>query len=337
MIKKKIFFNEELHKYTDEDNKVYTSVTQLIGKVEPKYDEEFWAIYRVIEQKGYKPRPFLEQRIIEITWQGKRQKFFLDAFINGLLPIKKEAFQVKKDWEDIKNAACRWGTTKHEFLEDSLNKILDTGTYSIDAIKRNVETEGFAFKVTNRKELEESPLRFAYPLIYRQICKYIDEGWTLFSEKRVYDAEYLIAGTIDLLLVKNGECFIIDWKTNRKPLKFISGYYKKEWNEDRTEKYETTEWVDRDDRLLFPLNRVLACKGSTYILQLSLYHYLCFRWGLKPKGTLLVHIRPKLDNRGKIILDEKGDRVEEEPEFYTLPIWKEEVRLLVEWHKMNHQ
>jgi len=335
MIKKHISFNEALHRYTDEDNKVYTSVTTLIGMVEPKYDEEFWAIYRVVEQKGYKPRPFLNERIIEIMWEGRRKKFFLSAFLNGLLPVNKEAFQVKKDWEDIKDAACRWGTTKHAFLEDSLNKILNTGKYSIDAIKENTEHKGFAFKVTNRTELAESPLRFAYPLIYRQICKYIDEGWTLFSEKRVYDAEYQIAGTIDLLLVKDGCCFIIDWKTNRKPLKFISGYYKKVWNHDRTEKIETKDWVDTTDKMLYPLINVPHCKGSTYILQLSLYHYLCFRWGLKPVGTLLVHIRPKLDASGKPMLDAAGDRIEEEPEFYELPIWRNEVKLLAEWHKMQ--
>lgn len=333
MIQRKITFNEELHRYTDEYNIVYTSATQLIGKVEPEYNSEFWAVYRVLDQFNYKPRPYLSSNMIEISFNGQRQRFPVSAFVNGLLPVSKEVFQVKQDWEDIKDAACRWGTTKHMFLEDNLNKILNTGKYSIDAIKENTEKSGFAFKVTNLKELSESPLKYAYPLIYRQICNYINEGWTLFSEKRVYDAEYQIAGTIDLLLVKNGECFIIDWKTNRKQLKFTAGYYEKVWNAERTEKYETDKWKPTKDTMLFPLNTVPHCKGSTYILQLSLYHYLCFRWGLKPVSTLLVHIRPQVDKYGKILLDKNGDRLEHEPEFYQLPIWKKEIRLLVDWHK----
>lgn len=333
MIKKHIKFDEALHKYTDEDNIVYTSVTTLIGRVEPKYDSEFWAVYRVLDRENWKPRPFLEERKIEVLYGKTRVKFSIEMIMNGALPVKIEHEAVLSDWEDIKDTACRWGTSKHAFLEDSLNKITDTTKITIDVIKKNTEQHGYAFKVTNKKELDNSPLKFAYPSIYREILKYIDQGWTLFSEKRVYDAEYRVAGTIDLLLVKDGMCFIIDWKTNREKLKFEPGYYKKEWNANRTKKVKTTEWVSTKDKLNYPLQSVAHCKGNTYIMQLSSYHYLCFRWGLKPLGTLLVHIRPKCDAEGEILLEHNGERIEHEPEFYTLPIWKNEVKLLFQWHK----
>ena len=89
MITRKITFNEEFHKYTDENNIIYTSATQLIGKVTPTYNTEFWAIYRVLDKLHYKPRPFLESNMIEILFNGKRQKFPIKAFVNGLLPVNK--------------------------------------------------------------------------------------------------------------------------------------------------------------------------------------------------------------------------------------------------------
>ena len=333
MEKRTIIFNEAEHSYTDEYKIKYTSVTQLIHKVEKPYDSEYWSVYRSLEQAGYKIRPFPEERKIEVLYNGKRQKFDLAVYLNGLLPVNIEAVEVRQDWEDIKDTACRWGTTKHEYLEGNLNKIANTTKYSIDTIKENTYKHGFAFKVTNEQELEQSPLRHSYPSIYREILRFIKDGWTLFSEKRVYDAYYQIAGTIDVLLVKDGMCYIVDWKTNRKQLKFESGYYRKVWNADRTKKIETDEWIKRDDRLMYPLANVPACPGSIYTLQLSSYHFLCHRWGLKPVGTMLVHIRPRVNKDGEILLDAKGDRLEYEPEIYELPIWYNETKLLFDWHK----
>lgn len=333
MEKRTIVFNEAEHSYTDEFKVKYTSVTQLIHKVQKPFDTDYWAVYRVLDQGMFKPRGNPDTRIIEIDLNGKRQKFTVDMYLKGILPVKIKMEKVVNEWEDIKDTACRWGTTKHEYLEDSLNKIVDTSYISVDKIKENTSKFGYSFKVTNEYELEHSPLRFSYPSIYREIKKFINDGWTLFSEKRVYDAYYQVAGTIDVLLVKDGMCYIIDWKTNRKLLRFESGYNPKVWNADRSKKIETSEWKRTNDKLMYPLQNVPDCAGSIYTLQLSSYHFLCHRWGLKPVGTLLVHIRPRVDKEGTILLDAQGDRLEYEPEMYELPIWKNETRLLFDWHK----
>lgn len=333
MEKRQISFNEALHRYTDEYNLVYTSVTTLIGQVEPKYDEEFWAMYRILDQAGYKLRPLLEDRLIMVNYQGVWRKYTIAALQLGIIPTAITTKQVKGEWTATKEEACEWGTNKHSFLEVCINKITDTTQYTIDSIKSTTESQGFAFKVTNLKELEESPLRVAYPTIYKRLVYFINQGWIIYAEKRVYSAKHRIAGTIDLLLVRNGECFIIDWKTNRKMLKFEAGYYQKEWLPDRSKKIETDKWVPKKDTLLSPLERVSHCKGSIYTLQLSAYHYLCYLWGLTPVGTLLVHIRPRCDDKGVILLDSKGDRLEHAPEFYDIPIWKSEIKDLFNWHK----
>lgn len=61
-------------------------------------------------------------------------------------------------------------------------------------------------------------------------------------------------------------------ETNRGGLKFSSGYYKK----DKTVKpaQQTNVWVDKDERLLAPLNHLPNCNGAIYNLQLSMYALL---------------------------------------------------------------
>lgn len=328
MQKRTIFFNEELHKYTDEYNNTYTSVTQCISKVEPEYDTDFWAWYRFLDMKNKKPRPYLKERIIEFNLGHERRRHTIPQFNSGVIGSLNEVKKIKEDWLSIAEEACTWGTNKHNYLEHCIDCITNTKKSTIDIIPYDNAQFDYRFKVTNLKELESSPLQITYPKIYNLIKKYVLDGWVLYAEKRVYSSYHLIAGTIDLLLVRDNECYIIDWKTNRKPLKFESGYYRKEWNSDRTKKIETDTWVSTKDKFLNPLNLVTYSKGNIYTLQLSSYLYLCYLWGLKPKGATLVHIRPQVDAKGEIIKDNDGNRIEHEPELYEMPIWANEVKLL---------
>jgi PD-(D/E)XK nuclease superfamily len=336
--KRTIVFNEEAHSYTDEFKQPYISATQLIGSIEPVYDSEFWAVYRAIDQVGiYQPRPYPEERKIEIKYQGSRAKYSLAVLSSGILPIRVPHTRVLQDWEQIKDDACEWGTAKHNYLEGCINQFAKTNTTAIHEIQKNMSERGFSFRVMNMEELEKSPLQFTYKAVYDLIAGYVKAGWTVFAEKRVYNAYYRIAGTIDLLLVRGKECIIIDWKTNRKKLKFESGYYKKAWNIDRTDKIETDEWVKTKETFKYPLQSLSLCKGNIYAMQLSVYHYLCELWGINRVATILVHLRPKVDANGKILFDTEGNRLEEEPEFYNMPYLKKEAHTLFEYRKSTLQ
>ena len=338
MEKRIIKFDPVLHRYTDEYKIPYTSVTQLIGKVEPTYNSRFWAMYRVIEQVvAYKPRPFLETEEIEISYVGKRVKIHLDLLYGGFIPTIKPPEDVITEWEEIKDQACEWGSSKHEYLENCINQFSVTNHIDIATIRTelqsSIDTRGFAMRITSLEELEKSPLRHTYTSIFECIKKFVVNSWTVFAEKRVYSAYHRIAGTIDVLLVKDGMFYILDWKTNRKALKFESGYYKKVWNQERTKKVETSDWVRKDDRFLNPLSHIQHCKGETYTLQLSLYAYLCELWGLRHMGTILCHIRPACTEQGEILIDKNGWRIEVEPEFYDLNDRKADAHILAEWNR----
>lgn len=335
MLEKRIIkFDEPSHTYTDEFDLPYTSVTQLISTRESKFDTPFWSMYRAIDQiASYKPRPFPEEQKIELTYLGVRRQYQLSTLYLGIVPLLKSPEEIRTEWQVTTEEACEWGHNKHSYLEGCVDRFASTRSTAIHEMQESISTRGFSFKVMNVQQLEQSPLQFTYPAIYRELELLVKGGWALFAEKRVYDSEYRIAGTIDLLAIKGGKAIIIDWKTNRKKLKFTSGYYKKEWNAQRTAKYETDQWVATKAVFLDPLKFLSHCKGNVYALQLSLYHYLCERWGFPREATTLVHIRPKCTPEGEIMLDETGDRIEMEPEFYDMPYLRREVSILTEWHK----
>jgi hypothetical protein len=317
MEKRIISFNEELHRYTDEYNVVYTSVTQKIGSIEKKFQTEFWSIYRALDQLGYKVRPFPEHDSIEINKCRYDYKI-----IPKIMPdVKLTTTNVNTEWDYERDSACEWGTSKHSYLEDCVNRISPDSEKIV--YSSNLKNLGFKFKVTNLNELEHSPLKVTYPAIYDILKQLIDGGYTLYAEKRVYSAQHRIAGTIDLLAVKGNKFYIVDWKTNKDKLKFVSGYYKKAWNSDRTKKIKTSEFIATNDTFLKPINDIPACKGNIYMLQLSLYALLCEMWGLECLGLILCHIRPLMIN-DVVQLNADGSRIELPPEIYQMRYAKDE-------------
>jgi len=331
---RQIRFDEPTHKYTDEHGYNYTSVTTLIGQIEPEFKTTYWAVYRALDKGGYRPRPFIETDEIEILYNNMRRKFPLAFFVNDIIPVSSMSNDVLAAWETIKNDACIWGTSRHLFLENCLNAISDTSDVKFHTLKET-STQSYGAKITNLVELENSPLKDVYPFIYNQLKKYVLNGWIIYAEKRVYHHHYRIAGTIDVLLVKDGLFMILDWKTNKEKLKFVEGYYKKVWNRERTLKIKTDEFVATNKGFNYPLSHLPHCKGEIYTMQLSLYALLCETWGLKCHGIILCHFRPILDAVGNPVVDEQGNRVEHAPEVYSLPYRRNDCQLLLDWHYKN--
>lgn len=250
-LKRNISFNESLHQYTDEYNKEYTSVTTLIGKYHPQFDLEYWA-KRKAEELGTTP---------EI---------------------------VKQSWKDITDFSCEKGSKEHKLLEDSINQSNGNAKFNID---NKIVGSGLGFNVINRTNLfvlSKSGLATKHPIIFEYLEKYIKDGWTLYAEKRTYWADYLVAGTIDCLLVKEKLFMIVDWKTNKDELKFRSGYYKK------VSGVKTNQWIDKKEYFFKPLQNIEYCKGKIYTLQLSLYAYILELWGMQCISLVLFHI---MDNK----------------------------------------
>src|SRR5687767_661034 len=87
MQKRTISFNEQFHRYTDEDSNVYTSVTTLIGKYVPPFNRNYWSKYKA-NQTG------LSQQ------------------------------QVLDNWDQITKEACDRGNKEHKLIEDSVNSAI---------------------------------------------------------------------------------------------------------------------------------------------------------------------------------------------------------------------
>lgn len=304
--KKEIFFNPELHKYTDEHNNVYTSVTQLIHKIVPTFDKRYWLMYTSLKESGYYLRPDLQNQNIIIN--GKT--FSIDNLYKGIVKLKKSIQDINDEWDKINKESCEKGTAIHEQLENNINLI--TGNFDNKLNNLINENKLQVFKSKQIVDVKDLPLdiRKKYPKIIKRIQSFLFTGYEIYTEVRVYHPIYYIAGTIDLLIIKDKQFYILDWKTNKDDLHFISGYYKKENN------IKTNKFIANDERLLSPLNNLQNCKGIIYTLQLSLYSFILEEWGYECLDLELYHIRDTIN-------------------VHNLNYLKEEIKTLLNFHKKN--
>ena len=276
-----ISFDPKLHRYNDEDKLPYLSVTTQVDKYKEPFDKEYWSKKKAQE--------------LGLT-QG----------------------QVLANWDKITKDSHIKGNKIHERLEDSVNdsRLINTDyLYNVPDINYNDPRNLIGFEVT-LEVLKETPLAKHYPKIFELLEFYINKGYRVYAEKRIYLFEYQVAGTIDLVLIKDKEFIIVDWKTNKDDLKFVSGYFKK------VNGIKTDQWVDKKSYYLYPLDKVEECKGNGYSLQLSSYAWMLEQWGFKCIGLILCHIRET---------KEDVDIVKEKKvEFYKIRYMKAEVKSMFE-------
>lgn len=244
----KVIFDPIPHKYyLDDGSKTkLTSVTTVIGKYEIPFQKEYWA-KRKAQERG----------------------------------ISVEA--VLEEWDHINKTSLVRGNRIHDFLESNVRKeISSTQANIINAFSLDL-----ASGISKTSQLESSiyfqSIEWEYPIIAKYLRKLIENGYILFAENRIVVPRYKIAGTIDLLAVKNdfNNFIIVDWKTNKKPLHFKAGYVNK----------KTGDWVDKQEFFKAPLNFIPFCKGNIYTLQLSTYAYMVEQYGLFCEGLALFHIK----------------------------------------------
>lgn len=268
-----LYFNEELHKYTNQDGLEYTSMTTVIGKYEDKFDAPKMA-KQCHQRYNHK--------------QGHR-------YFN--MTVK----EIISQWDHLRDSACDRGNERHNYLEDIVKKssgysrnsakFINDRIYTIDDILIDHN-----FGKIDISYFEEQGLKERYPSIYAIIQDLVDKGWRIYSEIGVFYNKLMISGLVDILFVKGNNFRILDWKTNKAKMHFESGYFKRD-NDGK----DTDHWVATDNRMKAPLAHIQQSHGNTYTLQLSGYAWLIEQFGLNCKGLLLCHIRPKeLDEYGNI-------------------------------------
>lgn len=325
-----LFFNEESHTYTDGKTN-YVSVTTLIGGFDEAFDADYWAMYRALEQnESYKAVPFPTKKQVRINYGGANVTLNLNIFKGGYIPVYKSLEEIKNEWIKNGEMASTEGSKEHSYIEDIINEC-STENVNYENAKFNSILKG-SYKKVDLRKLVSSKLRTSHELVLKTLVFYLQKGYNLLTEVRIYDSEYKVAGTIDALFVKGKDVVVMDWKTNKEDIKFVAGSYKKEWNAFRTKKIRTDVFNKRSTKMKAPLNDLYSCKGNLYTMQLSTYAYILERWGFNVQGLILVHIKPETNSEDDIIYDEFNNRVIKEIKVLKLQYLKDHVLKMLNFH-----
>jgi hypothetical protein len=164
-----------------------------------------------------------------------KKPFDVDFFSKNIARkrgISPEA--VKEEWKKNTDDACVFGTNVHSIIESYLKTGVDTGDSVITEF-----IKVFPYKVG------------------------------INSEKILWNDEYKIAGTSDIIVDVSSDCFdVLDVKTNKK-FDFYNRF---------------------NECLLKPLDHLQNCKYSTYGLQLSLYAFMYSKiTGKQPRQLAILY------------------------------------------------
>lgn len=299
----KIFFDEELHKYTDEYGNTYTSTTTLIGKYANKFDVDNMA--RICARAGRKGNP---------KYKGKTEAM------------------LKAEWKHLTKVACDEGSEKHSFLEDVIksntgynivgsNKYIKGRIHTVPEILRDPKYGRLTLEF-----FEQNGIKDRYPDIYKMLEILHNQGFAFYAELGVFNVRALVSGLIDLFAIKGNRFYIIDWKTNKAPIRYEAGYYIKDNYGNLTDEFKFT-----GQHLKKPLQYLEDSTGNKYALQLSTYAYQAEQFDINGEnliciGILLCHIRK-----------DQHDPNKEHVKILVMPYLKDHVVAMFEDHCMHNK
>lgn len=313
----KISFDPIPHKYYDDNGLVYTSVTTLISKYHKEFNKHYWSMYVALRDSGFQVRPDIPGNKFIVV--NGIQRDIDDLYNNPINCIMVKG--VVQEWQRLTIEACNRGNEIHDGLERDINESKgDTKGETNKEITPLYSLNGHLLEFKTKHDLEATGIQNRWPSIYLKLLEYINQGCTIYAEKRIYSTSFQIAGMIDVLIVKGKYFAILDWKTNKKKLLFESGYYKKVLTPEGI-RVGTNQFIKTNDKLYPPLNHIDHCKGMIYTLQLNSYAYMMIRWGYKPvKNPLTIcHIRPN-----------------EQPEFIPIKLMINDVEdMMLDHYKKN--
>lgn len=311
----RLIFEEAAHKYHDTLGNEYISTTTLLHDLAPKFDKKYW----------------LHKKAVQL---GITEK------------------ELEEQWNIITKEACERGTNVHNGLEDGIKgsskfkqaiQYLNTDEDGGEMITvADLNTINANYKLLDVKQFKEATDN-KYDNLYDVFEKYTNYGYKIYAEIGMFLIDYLISGTIDVLLVNEWEnkAVIGDWKTNRSGLRFAAGYYRKDKKQHPAQL--TSDWVEKKEFLLPPVQHLPHCNGSIYNLQLSMYgKAVNLITGLVIKGCWLAHIDCdfELNEYGMPKRFEDGlYHIKENPvekiTFYNLPYREQEIDAILADRKLK--
>jgi len=165
-------------------------------------------------------------KFISVTTLLGKYKEHFDANKHATRVAQREGVpkeMILELWENEKNKACERGTNIHELLENYIN-FGDT----------------------------EENYMWLYKTYNNIVERCIDRYDKVLSENLLYDEDFKVAGTADLIYEHKDEFTIADFKTNKK-FRFSSAF---------------------NEKLLPPVDHLHNCEFNIYALQLSMYAFM---------------------------------------------------------------
>lgn len=111
-------FNDASHAYFDlKTGSKYISVTQLVGKYEQPFDEEFWSRYKAAEALTT-PSDWFGFKSVLLT-SKKWSDEFLDIYQIPKKDFEEKVNEIKEEYKKNRDEACAHGTLVHAKKENS--------------------------------------------------------------------------------------------------------------------------------------------------------------------------------------------------------------------------
>lgn len=265
-------FDEKRHEYTLNGH-MLTSVSKFIEHFTQPFDKELWSLYTAIRNKLDMDKKEFSTYLVRnygYNFKGDRDENlkFLHVLADRLGGV--DVYEIQKEWKDGNIASQIKGTNFHNMKENKV--IADGGT----------KVEGEYFKHYRIPDLTN--LNKDVPAVY--------------TELRMFNAEFGLAGTSDKVLVwPNKEFYILDYKTNRE-----------------------IKMENKWQKMKPPISHMDDTNYSHYVLQLSTYAWMLEQFGYRCKGTKFIHYD----------IDETG-KPGQETEYIFKPRFKEVKNMLKEF------
>jgi len=188
----KVQFQEEGHKYFNEDNEEYISVTTLIEKYKEPFDAKFWSEYKAIEKYFNTKDPSGNEfaNIKKLVGHKNVNRFFSNyAKPSEKIVVATYQREILMSWDMIRENACLMGADYHAKQELAWKNDL-------------YHRVGGELHFVMPQEL----IDFDY--------SQIPDG--IYPELVVYSNQYMVAGMADRVLVERPYVDLSDYKTNKK-------------------------------------------------------------------------------------------------------------------------
>lgn len=235
-------FVDTNHKYFDENDKEFTSVTTLIKKYQEPFRKDYWATFKALQACGHTVKSDFSKDVKKDHIKINNDSFLYNELVGDLSLFQtKTPSSIQEDWNYLAEIGTTRGTIIHNYLENKWKRKVFPHGIDLSFIKDKVERYNFDASLVHLRDMSD--------------CFILDHPQLLpvSLEQIVYDKEAMIAGQIDGIFydLSTGLLHLYDYKTDKK-----------------------FDRVSPFGQFLRPLDDMDDCAFNKYSLQVSIYRYI---------------------------------------------------------------